>query len=281
VYAKGFKDKVISKELKRGIFTKCESSRIKQFKASGKFLEGTIFTKLTVEDKRGEQVFWEIHCPKCSKDSLVQVGLCTGKFIGRIQDLKIGRQPCRCTKFNYTEDQLTFLVKEKIVSFDGKFLRIDNQHQYQSFHKVYWVCKNGTENNTLVTNLLYSGHQCLCCVKTFKRYRPNHLYLVKWITLEGFEFLKYGMTSLNSVEDRIKTQSDKTCCTVQEVLHVTTTDYSTAVRRERIIKNFFKNKGIISKGIFEDGSSETCEFTGNNIEYIVGVFSNENQVKMG
>lgn len=69
-----------------------DDEMIADFMNTGNFAEGTKFVRVFDEAFK-----WEVHCPKCSNDEYVKVGLCSGIFISRAANLRKGRKPCRCS----------------------------------------------------------------------------------------------------------------------------------------------------------------------------------------
>ena len=162
--------------------------------ATGKYLNGTEFIKL--ED------CWEITCPSCSHDYLVQSGFCTGKFPTTAYDLKRGRRPCRCSgSYKYSKEQSEFRIKQEMksetrgdtfLSWGSNYTNVDSPFHY--------LCGNGHGEKVSTVNLyLNAKARCRECYDErcgFGLYKDrldeeDNLYIIRLNSLEE-DFTKIG-----------------------------------------------------------------------------------------
>ena len=140
-----------------------DEARVSIFKGTGKFPEGSTFTRSSLKDKRGESCIWEYTCPTCSEDKYVKAGVCTGVFLSTNNALKLGKLPCRCTiGKGYTKPQRGFDILEKLKECSGLFRGWIGKYTNGKDSKFKWCCKEGHDNITKVAPFL-GGTRCRVC----------------------------------------------------------------------------------------------------------------------
>ncbi len=143
--------------------------------------------------------YWIYHCPACSQDAFSKAELCNGEFSSRLDTLKEGRLPCRCSdRVKLTPDQKLFKVQRE-CNRRGSVLLDVNLSGSQKQIKIPFVCKNGHENN-MGYDAFVKGNCCLLCSMMdnpysyypHRRYEEDNLYIFKSTGCE--KMVKIGRT---------------------------------------------------------------------------------------
>lgn len=173
---------------------------IAQFRATGKFAEGTIFTRTGRVNKRKS---WKVYCPVCAADEYAQAGLCDGNFTSTSMGLVLGRLPCRCSaRTKLTDAQWEFRINKELDRRNNgvSLVRITKTKTWIS-SILHLYCEEHGDFSAPVFNYLHGGTGCPSCAKTgFDPLKPAHLYVLK---IEGnlTEFTGYGIS--NYIDNRM------------------------------------------------------------------------------
>ncbi|EHM6953339.1 hypothetical protein KGV31_002138 [Vibrio parahaemolyticus] len=146
--------------------------------------------------------------------------------------------------------------------------------EYKTARKnIKVVCDNGHIHNTTPTNFK-RGVRCPHCKRRGGGYncqKHGIFYLVRW-TKDEHSFLKFGITSKLSIDDRIKRQSRYSDYVAEVVIARYYISGETPLRIESIIKSTM-NTAVISEEQFGDGYTETVDDTIENIVTIHGLMN--------
>lgn len=100
-----------------------DEQQIEQFMLSGKFLEGTKFTR-SVESSGGVQgkfPYWDVECPVCKEDHYTKAGSCSGVFKALATNLTKGKLPCRCATSGYDSSKPGFVYVLRVEGMSDNF----------------------------------------------------------------------------------------------------------------------------------------------------------------
>lgn len=250
-----WESQTINKVLGRGPsnphnFCKPEDKFISEMESSGKFVNGTKFFRC------GES--WFYSCPVCSYDEYVNKGLCDGKFRSTRSNLRQGKKSCRCSSaYRPSQEQVNFKVN---CIIKGKGVLLSTGDWYRGNRsKLKYLCLSCERESSISCHDLFRGSFCKNCCKTgYSTDKPGRLYLVKWFGNSSIEFLKFGITNLESMT-RIKKQKSKSGLDYEVVLDLYFKDGTIPLTIEDKIKEKFES-GIIPKEIFPDGFTETLPY---------------------
>lgn len=172
---------------------------IAQFRATGKFADNMVFTRIEKINKRKA---WNVYCPICAVDEYAQAGLCDGNFTAKSMGLVTGQVPCRCSaRTKLTDHQWEFRINKELANRKGlSLVRIAKAKTWTS-STLHLYCEEHGDFSTTVFNFLHGGTGCPSCVRFgFDPLKPAHLYVLK---IEGnlTEFTGYGIS--NYVDNRI------------------------------------------------------------------------------
>lgn len=230
-----------------------DDQHIQDFINTGKFKEGTIFTK--TDKKRGRDSLWCVECPACSHDEYVQAGVCDGKFYVAGNDLKQGKIPCRCaTNCHYTEAQITYRVKKAVerkgyiwVGWIGKpSVRLG---------KFKYGCKKHGVQIGRASGLLNHGTGCpQCANQTQQQCYINHIHDEQGILCA----LKFGIA--NNSDRRIKKQNSHNVFTMKQVQVWHFSTVKQCKDAEKRCKRVLHTEAV-SKYAMPDGYTETVELS--------------------
>jgi hypothetical protein len=103
------------------------------FMASGKFVEGTTFSRSEKLTRHGQRQYFDTYCPICSTDSEVELGRCSGIFTSLATNLARGKHSCRCapkTGFSKEKDGFVYVLSV-----------IGNSHSFTGFGVTGYIEK--------------------------------------------------------------------------------------------------------------------------------------------
>lgn len=168
-------------------FRKDDEYFIEIFKSTGKFKEGTKFTRTSNND-------WTYTCPVCSDDEYVRAGVCSGIFKSLSGTLKNGGLSCRCSnRYTPTEELREYQIKKVLKREGGKFLNwVDTFRNSNS--KFDWLCDEGHPCKTSVSKFL-SGQRCPSCAGSSYGYffkRKDEYDTLYISTISSLDFFKIG-----------------------------------------------------------------------------------------
>lgn len=170
---------------------KSEAEHISEFIATGKFPEGAIFKKLSI------QGLWQYTCPFCKDDEYCLAGLCDGNFKCNIRSLKRGELPCRCSKkARLSGEQWTYRVRKECEKRSYTFLRWTTE-KIGSHHKFECECKIHGKFS-LAPNTLLKGTGCAKCVNV----NQTQAYVNVIKDGEVDLGIKYGITNETTIRLR-------------------------------------------------------------------------------
>lgn len=185
-----------------GIRTNRENSRksdseiTSKFLSTGKFVEGTTFTRLDKEEKSGYK--WNYICPVCSKDEYVVNGLCSGIFTSRYCNLVKGRLSCRCSKrYSWSRDQIKYRLEKVLALSDGRYTWVgwENVSKTPIGDRIRLSCSEHKEW-TAVASALLRGGGCPACAKPgYSQNKPGFVYVLR-VEGDGNHFTGYGITNI-------------------------------------------------------------------------------------
>ena len=142
---------------------KSDDFYIAEFMQTGKYVDGTKFSRVDKACNTGRYVYWKRFCPVCAEDNYTKLGLCDGVFDGRYEALKKGHLNCRCnpSAYSWTDEQNEVRLQELAEIEKAKFLSWCQEtfEKSQSQKKFIWLCEDGHVNKTSVTNFL-RGRRC-------------------------------------------------------------------------------------------------------------------------
>jgi hypothetical protein len=183
---------------------KPDSEMVDSFMATGKFVEGTTFTRSgKMTGKR--RIHWDMYCPVCATDDYATAGLCTGVFTVTRDAIVRGGPPCRCTPtaINLTDEQWEFRIKQKLSDMDKGLSYVGvTRGKTWSRSMLHLYCEDHADFDLAVFSLLFMGQGCASCSKTgFDRNKPAHLYVLK---IEGHSRAFTGFGVSNQIAQRMK-----------------------------------------------------------------------------
>ena len=241
---------------------------IKNFISTGRFLEGTVFSKI-------EAGRWSYICPKCSFDDFVQGGVCTGVFESSQGHLSNGKLSCRCDRYKSTPEQVTYLIKKKLKEVGGTFLSWVGKVRSKRNGQFEWYCSEGHYNKSNVTYFLKSGNCKTCCANGYKNHLPAYLYLVLWMSVDkSYSCIKYGITNI-STQARItrqKLRSDLIPTLLYEFYHE---DGVLVENCEKMLKSDVGSH-FCSRELLPRGFTETVENTEDTIQQLLSTIKSYN-----
>ncbi len=229
-----------SRERNRCSQLKSEEQAHKEFMASGKFREGTIFWRSDRKSKYKNVSYWKYTCPICSKDEYVTQGLCSGVFEAPAGCLRGGKLPCRCSKVcRLTQDQQEYRIK-KLLLEENELTFIGWIGEYNNvFSKMILNCNlhgNWISGGSI---FVHGGCRCPgCAVSGFKRELPSVVYVLR--VVGGIEFTGYGIS--NDIDRRLMAHRynlSKKSCTIGD-LELFYIDGHNAWKLEKLIQKTFK-----------------------------------------
>ena len=144
---------------------------------------------------------WLLECPICSKDIFVENKLCNGLFPCRLDSLKNGCKPCRCSdKYRYSYSQWEFRARETCNEAGYTFLRLEGIDKRD--WKIKYKCSMGHERCSFMKPFIIQGKRCKLCSQDawnssgfypLRIKEEDNLYLASF-ELESEKFLKIGRT---------------------------------------------------------------------------------------
>ena len=149
------------------ILCKPDEYFIDKFMSTGRFLEGTVFTRNTERmSKSGTYNYWDYYCPKCSEDKCVKLGLCSGVFTATSTWLggKNGGLSCRCSKkYEWNEGEVTSDIKTICQNEGYTFIGYVGGYKGKGSSSFKWICNKGHQKVNRVQGFLDLGHRCSSC----------------------------------------------------------------------------------------------------------------------
>ena len=237
---------------------------IGKFLKTGKFKEGTVFTKV-------HKNMWSYTCPVCSVDDFVKNGVCDGVFNSTQGHLSEGKLGCRCVpNFKSTPEQLEYQIKKSIDYIGGSFTSWVGDNRSKRHGRFSWECGVGHPNESPIQYFLKTKNCKTCFANGYKNHLPAKLYLVKWESEDTFySCLKYGITNL-TVRSRVvnqKRMSDLTPTVLYTFHHE---DGKVVEACEKEIKARIGGS-FCSRELLPRGFSETVDNTEENITNILEI----------
>lgn len=157
------RDSLTRKEKAREAKLKSDDFYIAEFMQTGKYVDGTKFSRVAKVCNAGRYVYWKRFCPACFEDKYTKLGLCDGVFEGRYEAFKKGYLNCRCnpSAYSWTDIQNEVRLQELAEIENAKFLSWcpETSEKSQSQKKFIWMCEDGHINKTSVTNFV-RGRRC-------------------------------------------------------------------------------------------------------------------------
>lgn len=178
-----------------------DEDRLKLFKSSGKFLDGTDFVS------RGPTL-WEVICPKCSNDEYVQQGFCDGRFFSPTTSLLKGHKSCRCSpKYKWSESMQRYRIENLAKADSQKFNGWDGEYK-GVYTNCLIECEPHGTYQVKAHEYINKGSRCpKCATNRFKASKPAHLYVLRIVSDSGEAFTGYGIS--NNLEQRLKSHKTK------------------------------------------------------------------------
>lgn len=178
--------------------SKPDDVMIAGFLATGKYKEGTKFSRTGKRTNNGAAKLWDVECPVCSKDEYVQNGLCSGVFTGHSGTLAKGMLSCRCasnhiwTKAQREYNLAKLLVNEpnyKFVGWVGEYKSCRTQMVMNCVDHGDWTVKL---NNFISDN----STRCPACSGSggFDKNERAVVYVLR-IRGESAGFTGYGISN--------------------------------------------------------------------------------------
>lgn len=245
----------------RGFVLKEDATHIKDFMKTGKFLEGTTFTRSLRKNSLGWPVFWNYTCPKCSHDEYVQAGVCSGVFEGAMGHLKKGNLCCRCSyNCRHTKEQWEYRIKKQCLLKGYTFLGWVGL--WGSGKKFNYSCPLHGQQSMTPRNLI-EGYGCPACAGK----NQQECYINSIWDENILRGIKFGI-SVNSVK-RLKGQNNKNLFQMQQMKVYLFPDVNSCKRAEKACLKRLQC-GIVSSVELRDGYSETTPLS--NLEAIEEIF---------
>lgn len=168
-------------------------------------------------------------------------------------------------------------LRPQAVVAKSRFISCVNEHGYKFPNpnsyiscstKVELICPNDHTYNVNPTSFMNSGHRCPTCTSYggYNQQSTGYFYLVRWTSPDGnHTFLKFGVS--HDPVKRFKSQSRKTKYTHNMICRQYYDDGNGPLSIETLVHHHLKT-GVISKVLFGDGFTETCNDTEYNMNYI-------------
>lgn len=177
--------------------TKPSDDYAKDFMATGKFAEGTTFTRTDRRDCQDKRYNWVVHCPVCAVDEYAQAGLCDGNFMANWPGLSKGRQSCRCgPNPTFTDEQWLFRAKCAVAA-RGDGLSFVGMKKVTTWTqaRLSLYCDDHGDFTTSLSSFL-SGSGCpSCALSGFDPTKPAHFYVLK-VDGPASSFTGYGISNV-------------------------------------------------------------------------------------
>lgn len=181
-----------------------DETMIETFMSSGKFKDGCTFKRNRVKrDYRGQLIYWDYTCPVCSNDEYVKEGLCNGVFISTASSLKIGRLPCRCSPYRWTQQQREYQIKTVMDKEGLTLLGWEAAGYKDAFSKFRWLCSKGHECETQIHPFL-KGNRCITCSGGVNGFYPHRLDEEDFLYLLNFNYEYWKIGRSFDIDDRMK-----------------------------------------------------------------------------
>ncbi|AUR84838.1 hypothetical protein NVP1063O_171 [Vibrio phage 1.063.O._10N.261.45.C7] len=242
------------------------------FDTSGKFLEGTRFTKNTYKTNNlGYCNYWDVCCPVCSYDEYVLKGLCTGVFTTTYSSLKAGSKPCRCSfKYSWTKDQREYQILNICLKEGLTFIRWESDKDRPLSEDYFsWRCVRGHTVTSGLDAFLNAGYRCKSCSNANstglyddKLSDVDYLYLLKF-TSDCECFIKIGRSF--NVDSRLATLRSESPYTI-ELLSTSSGIHSEIYKQEQSWHDYLKEYHYTPLHSF-GGSVLEC-FSEDSLRYI-------------
>lgn len=269
----------VCSECQRTDSNKPDQEMIYSFMASGKFLDGTTFTRNTkIRSSRGKLCYWDVRCPRCSEDEYVENGLCNGVFTCFSGDLGKGVISYRCSKSyrwnsGQREYQINEIGKKEGILFKGWV----SEKGYTKVSSLFkWECKNKHPCTSSVSSFINKGRRCKTCAASgFNPGNSAYLYIVRWRrnNIPYYSTIKTGITN-REVLVRVGEQKLASNNMDYEMLHTFHFDKGQdALDIENKIKAALQCKSC-PKELLPDGWTETVEDTPDNLQLILDIINN-------
>lgn len=173
---------------------------VNSFMSTGKFLEGTKFTKVAGAVKK--RTHWEYTCPVCSNDEYVKAAVCSGVFKSTQGQLSEGHIACRCSNaIRWTKPQRDYQVAKILAAEDSKIKHI-GWHEYkgEKHGKLVMYCPihKGWE---VSVDVFLKGTRCPACAKP--GYSQNKQGFVYALKIEGLSESFTGFGISNNPDSRL------------------------------------------------------------------------------
>lgn len=204
-------------------------------------------------DSRGFPNFWIYECSKCSHDSFVKAGVCSGLFEGTTTHLKKGGLACRCAKsYRYTSDQWIYRMTgecrkrgDQFVGFVGKA---------GADYKFKYLCKVHGEQTTITRDYL-KGQGCPGCAGSSQQ----EFYINVILDGYGQDTGSYKLGIAKDSDKRLKGQNRNNNYTMQRVALFDLPSYQDCRALESLLKSkeVVPSIGSVERLHMKDGHSET------------------------
>lgn len=186
----------------KGKMKKTDEYMVNRFLGTGKFLEGTLFTRA---DKCSSGYMWDMYCPLCSNDEYVKNKVCEGVFTIPCSSASKGSIPCRCSpNYRWTKDQRDYQLSVRLKELKGDFIKWKGE--YIGSHSMFeWRCKEGHVTNGKIYDFICNNRGCsLCQISNGRGLFPpraeeqDNLYILNI----GNKYIKVGRSF--NIERRVK-----------------------------------------------------------------------------
>lgn len=229
---------------------KSDEKGCEKFLATGKFPEGSIFTRSEIPNSKGHYTNWDMYCPLCSHDTYVQEGICNGVFTSSGANLSSGCIPCRCSHTHKWSTELrTHQLTNLCISIGGEFCDWETDSGYSGKKSRFnWICKEGHERNSSITSFTKKPTCGICTSGSGNGFykdriaEKDYLYVV---ICDGF--IKVGRTFNLSV--RFKAFKDRHGVKDLRVLRVYTNNHDTVFSIEQDTHYRLECKGFRRRDI--------------------------------
>lgn len=204
-------------------------------------------------DSRGFPTFWIYECSKCSHDSFVKAGVCSGLFEDTTTHLKEGGLACRCAKsYRYTSDQWIYRMTKACQERGYQFIAFVDKAGAD--YKFKYLCKVHGEQ-TIITRAYLKGQGCPGC----KNRTMQEFYINAILDEYGEDTGAFKLGIAKDSDIRLKIQNANNNYFMQRVALFDIPSYQACRALESLLKNkkVVPSIGSIERLHMKDGYSET------------------------
>lgn len=228
------------------------------------------FQECSTENSKGvnkkHRKMGDYFCEVCSVDELVQAKLCDGIFKTQVSNLKRGSQPCRCSgHFNYTKDQLTFLLQKRIrkLNLPILFLAWEHETNVSTKSKFRYVCEQHGVFSIQYSNFIRRPSCCPVCAG--KNQKECYINLISDNLVP--RSLKFGIAK--DSKHRLKIQNQNNTLQMEQLHIFEFPSVQQCKDAEKACKDELQC-GILNSRELKDGWTETTSI--QNLDKIIEIY---------